>query len=368
MLEDGTVFSGEGFGYPCVTEGELVFNTGMVGYTETLTDPSYRGQLLCLTFPLIGNYGIPSRSKVDDFGISKFFESNQIQILGLIVNELSEIGSHKDCVKSLSEWLYEEKIPGISGIDTRSLTKKLRSKGVMRAAISVSNGTIKRAQMLKKAKSVNYNDFNFMPQVSVHDTIHYGDDTKTPIVIIDTGAKNSIIRNILKLDYRAICVPWDTTIDRICSYSPAGVVISNGPGDPKICKPTIETAGHLIDASIPTLGICLGNQIIALAGGADTYKLKFGHRGQNKACTEKSTNRTYITSQNHGYGIDPDSLDKTDFDIWFVNADDGTIEGIKHRSKPVIAVQFHPEASPGPYDCVYIFQKFKQLIDGNKFS
>jgi carbamoyl-phosphate synthase small subunit len=368
VLEDGTVFSGEGFGYPCLAEGELVFNTGMVGYTETLTDPSYRGQLLCLTFPLVGNYGIPSRKKVDEFGISKFFESKRIQIRALIVNELSVTGSHKDCVKSLSEWLYEEKIPGISGIDTRSLTKKLRTKGVMRAAICVSNNAINRAKMLTKAKSVNYNDFNFMPQVSVHDAIQYGDDTKPSIVLIDTGVKNSIIRNILNLDYRVICVPWDTTINRILSYSPAGVIISNGPGDPKICKPTIETAVKLIDASIPTLGICLGNQIIALAGGADTYKLKFGHRGQNKACTEKSTNRTYITSQNHGYGIDPDSLDKTNFDIWFVNADDGTIEGIKHRSKPVIAVQFHPEASPGPYDCVYIFQKFKQLIDGNKFS
>ena len=170
----------------------------------------------------------------------------------------------------------------------------------------------------------------------------------------------------MNLRYRVICVPWDITIDRILSYSPAGVVISNGPGDPKICKPTIETAVSLIDASIPTLGICLGNQIVALAGGADTYKLKFGHRGQNKACTEISTNRTYITSQNHGYGIDPKSLERTEFEKWFVNADDGTVEGIKHRSKPVMAVQFHPEASPGPYDCVYIFEKFKQLVDGNK--
>jgi carbamoyl-phosphate synthase small subunit len=366
VLEDGTTFFGEGFGYTGSAAGEIVFNTGMVGYTETLTDPSYRGQLLCLTYPLVGNYGIPSRERLDEFGMPKFFESKQIQILGLIVNEVSVNGSHKDCVKSLAEWLYEEGIPGISGVDTRSLTKKLRSKGVMRAALSVSNQTINRARVLKLAKSVNYNDFNFMPEVSVNESTYYGDATDPPIVLIDTGAKYSIIRNLLNLRYRVICVPWDITIDRILSYSPAGVVISNGPGDPKICKLTIETAVSLIDASIPTLGICLGNQIVALAGGADTYKLKFGHRGQNKACTETSTNRTYITSQNHGYGIDPKSLERTEFEKWFVNADDGTVEGIKHRSKPIIAVQFHPEASPGPYDCVYIFEKFKQLVDGNK--
>jgi len=211
-----------------------------------------------------------------------------------------------------------------------------------------------------------YDGFNFMPEVSVLETKEYGSHSLPPVVLIDTGMKYSIIRNIIRIGFRVICVPWDTPAMDILSYNPAGVVISNGPGDPKMCKSTIKTAYDLIDLSVPTLGICLGNQIIALAGGGNTQKLKFGHRGQNKACTEVGTNRTFITSQNHGYGIEPESLRGTEFDIWYFNTDDRTIEGVTHRSKPILAVQFHPEASPGPYDCMFVFEKFKDMIlNGN---
>jgi carbamoyl-phosphate synthase small subunit len=183
--------------------------------------------------------------------------------------------------------------------------------------------------------------------------------------LLDTGTKYSIIRNIIRIGYRVIRLPWDTPYEKILSYKPKGVVISNGPGDPKVCRTPIKTATNLIEKATPTLGICLGNQILALAAGADTYKLKFGHRGQNKPCIDMQNKQAYITSQNHGYGIDPKSLDKTDFEIWFSNADDNTIEGIAHKSKPIIAVQFHPEASPGPYDCIFVFDRFKELINNS---
>jgi carbamoyl-phosphate synthase small subunit len=186
--------------------------------------------------------------------------------------------------------------------------------------------------------------------------------------LLDTGTKYSIIRNIINLGYRVVCLRWDTPYEKIIQYKPKGVVISNGPGDPKACKVTIKTASKLIRGSVPTLGICLGNQILALAAGAETYKLKFGHRGQNKPCINQQDNQAYITTQNHGYGIDPNSLDKTDFKVWFSNADDETVEGIEHRTKPIIAVQFHPEASPGPYDCIFVFNKFKELIEENDIS
>jgi len=361
-LEDGTTYEGEGFGFPKIVGGEVVFNTGMVGYTETLTDPSYKGQILCMTYPLIGNYGVPSWDDLDAFGLPRYFESEKIQVNGLIVNELSTVASHWDCERTLDQWLYDEKISGISGIDTRDLTKRLRVDGVMRGALCVSPDKIDNNELARAMHETKYDGFNFMPEVSVSETKEYGSHYLPPVVLIDTGVKYSIIRNIIRIGFRVICVPWDTPAMDILSYNPAGVVISNGPGDPKMCKSTIKTAYDLIDLSVPTLGICLGNQIIALAGGGNTQKLKFGHRGQNKACTEVGTNRTFITSQNHGYGIEPESLRGTEFDIWYFNTDDETIEGVTHRSKPILAVQFHPEASPGPYDCMFVFEKFKEMI------
>jgi len=363
ILEDGSTYRGTGFGYPKTVGGEFVFNTGMVGYTETLTDPSYRGQILCLTFPLIGNYGVPSKSTKDGYGLPKYFESDNIQVSGLIVHELSNVANHRECEKTLDQWLYDEKIPGISGIDTRDLTKKIRIKGVMNGALSVSEKQINTKALLDTVKKTKYEGFNFMSQVSVDKTVEYGDSSLEPIVLIDTGTKYSIIRNVLRMGYRVIRVPWDVSFSDIISHKPKGIIISNGPGDPKVCNITIDTALKLFDSSLPMLGICLGNQIIALAAGGDTYKLKFGHRGQNKGCTDINTNQTFITSQNHGYGVKSNTLDKTGFKAWYINSDDNTIEGIKHKSKPIIAVQFHPEASPGPYDCMHIFTSFKDLIE-----
>jgi carbamoyl-phosphate synthase small subunit len=366
VLEDGSTYRGTGFGYPTTVGGEFVFNTGMVGYTETLTDPSYRGQILCLTYPLIGNYGVPSNSIKDSYGLPKYFESDRIQVSGLIVHEISSVANHRECHKTLDQWLYDEKIPGISGIDTRDLTKKIRIKGVMNGALSVSKNEINSKELLSIIKNTKYDGFNFMSQVSIDTTVEYGDRALEPIVLIDTGTKYSIIRNILRMGYRVIRVPWDTSFSKIISYKPKGIIISNGPGDPKMCNSTIETVVKLFESTLPMLGICLGNQIMALAAGGDTYKLKFGHRGQNKGCTDLNTNQTFITSQNHGYGVKANTLNKTGFKAWYINSDDNTIEGIKHESKPIIAVQFHPEASPGPYDCMYVFEEFKHLVEQDK--
>ena len=366
MLEDGTVFEGTGFGHPSEIAGEVVFNTGMVGYTETMTDPSYRGQILCMTYPLVGNYGVPSPDIKDDYGFPKFFESDRIQAKALLIHDLSDIASHWSAAKTLDQWLYEEKIPGIYGLDTRELTKKLRVRGVMMGAIIVSDkGQVDDARLKKLVAGAKYEGLNFMPEVSTSEPKEYGTG-KDCVVVLDTGVKYSIIRNIMRTGYRVVRLPWDASYEQIMSFNPKGVVISNGPGDPKVCLPTIKAASRLIKTSTPTLGICLGNQILALAGGADTYKLKFGHRGQNKPCVDLRNMQSYVTSQNHGYGIDPKSLKGTGFRIWFSNADDKTVEGIEHTSKPVIAVQFHPEASPGPYDCMFVFDRFKEVMSAGR--
>ena len=354
-----------GFGYSGLTFGEIVFNTGMVGYTETLTDPSYSGQIVTLTYPLVGNYGVPDPTlRVD--GVSRFFESNKIQVRGLVVHELSLMASHWNLSMTLDEWLYNEKIQGISGIDTRELTKKLRDAGVMMSALAVSENEIDENDVKNKLKSApNYNDEKFMNSVSTKHVEKFGSGSKN-VVLIDTGTKNAIIRNIYDLGYNVVKVPWNTSIDEILKHKPRGVVISNGPGDPDNCPETISTAKSLIEKNIPTLGICLGAQILASAGGARTYKLKYGHRGQNKPCVNLDNNQVYVTSQNHGYCISPDSLNNSEFDLWFSNVDDKTVEGIKHQNKKCIAVQFHPEASPGPYDCKFVFDELKNLMEEGK--
>ena len=363
ILSDGTVLNGEGFGYSTRVFGELVFNTGMVGYNETLTDPSYSGQILTLTYPLIGNYGVPDPSIKDSDGISKYFESDRIQIRGLVVHELSMVASHWNMAMTLDEWMNKENIPGISGIDTRELTKKLRINGVMMASLVVSSKEIDEEEIKKQlSTSQDYNSEKFMDTVSTKEEQVFGNEKQT-VVVIDTGVKNAIIRNIRNIGYKVVKVPWNTTLEKILSHKPQGVVISNGPGDPEKWPETINTAKSLIEKNIPTLGICLGAQIIALAGNADTYKLKYGHRGQNKPCINLDDDHVYVTSQNHGYCINPDSLKDSDFNLWFTNADDKTVEGIKHKKQKCIAVQFHPEASPGPYDCKFIFEKLKTLME-----
>jgi len=362
VFDDGTILDGDGFGRSCTAFGEIVFNTGMVGYTETLTDPSYSGQILTLTYPLVGNYGVPKKEK-DKHGISKHFESDRIQSRGLVVHQLSDIASHWNLERTLDEWLYDEGIPGISGIDTRGLPKKLRTAGVQMAAIAVSDAPIDEEKIASELDAApRYATEEFMNAVSTESIVRYGDGAKS-VVVIDTGAKNAIIRNICNMGYKAIRLPWNSTIEKIMSYKPSGVVISNGPGDPQSCPDTIETARQLIERNVPTLGICLGAQIIGLAGNARTYKLKYGHRGQNKPCMNMENSQVYVTSQNHGYGIDPDSLSESEFCLWFKNVDDSTVEGIRHREKSCIAVQFHPEASPGPYDCKYVFDELESLME-----
>jgi len=338
----------------------------MVGYPETLTDPSYSGQILTLTYPLVGNYGVPDPTIKDDDGIPKFFESDKIQIRGLVVHELSNVASHWNLSMTLDEWMYNEKIPGISNIDTRELTKKLRTSGVMMGALVVSDNEIDTEQIKEHlSKSQNYNSEKFMDVVSTKKEQQFGTENDA-VVVIDAGAKNAIIRNIRKIGYKVIKVPWNTTIEKILSFNPKGVIISNGPGDPQNCPDTITTAKSLIEKNIPTLGICLGAQIIGLAGGAKTYKLKYGHRGQNKPCVNLENDQVYVTSQNHGYCIDPNSLKDSSFNLWFTNADDKTVEGIKHKTQKCIAVQFHPEASPGPYDCEFVFVQLKHLMEEGK--
>lgn len=335
----------------------------MVGYAEALTDPSYKGQILTLTYPLVGNYGVPDPSITDEDGIPKYFEADKIQARGLVVHELSHTASHWNLSMTLDEWMYNEKIPGIAGIDTRELTKKLRTGGVMMAALVVSDTEIDDESIKKQlSEAKHYDSEQFMDSVSTKEEKTFGDDEQT-VVVIDTGAKFAILRNVRDIGYKVILVPWDTSYEKIMSYNPKGIVLSSGPGDPQNCPATIETTKKLIENNVPTLGICLGAQIIGIAGKTETYKLKYGHRGQNKPCVNLDNNQVYVTSQNHGYGIIPESLEKSDFNLWFTNADDKTVEGIKHKSKKCIAVQFHPEAAPGPYDCKFVFEELKQLME-----
>ncbi|MEO0292940.1 MAG: glutamine-hydrolyzing carbamoyl-phosphate synthase small subunit [candidate division WOR-3 bacterium] len=346
ILEDGSIFEGFSFGEEKNVSGEVVFNTGMVGYPETLTDPSYRGQILVLTYPLIGNYGVPGDERED--GLLKYFESEEIQVKGLVISDLSFDYSHWSARRSLMDWFKYSKIPGLYGIDTRMLTKRLREKGTMLGKIVFNNEDI---------EFDNPNERNLVSEVSVKEVIEYKRSRKR-IGLVDCGVKNNIIRAFLKRDISVIRYPWDFdfTKDKI-----DGVLISNGPGDPKKCEATIENVRKAISKNIPILGICLGSQILGLAAGANTYKLKYGHRGQNQPCVEVGTRRCYITSQNHGYAVDAKTLPE-DWREWFYNNNDQTNEGIIHLSKPFFGSQFHPEASPGPDDTEFIFDLFVRAL------
>jgi len=347
ILKDGTEFTGKSFGYESDTNGEVVFNTGMVGYPETLTDPSYRGQVLIMTYPLIGNYGVPGKEKDND--LLKYFESDNIHCRALIVSEYSENFSHWNAKRSLSDWLKEEKIPAIFGIDTRQLTRKLRESGTMPGKIIINNK--------KKINFENIDDLDLVSQVSVKKLIEYNKG-KTKIILVDCGTKNNIIQAFLRRDITILRVPhnYDFTNEKV-----DGIIISNGPGNPKMCKETIKNVKKAIKKEMPILGVCLGSQIIALSIGADTYKLKYGHRSHNQPCNELGTKKCYITSQNHGYAVNTETL-PLDWREWFINENDGTNEGIIHISKPFFAAQFHPEASPGPDDTEFIFDLFLRAL------
>ncbi len=351
VLEDGSVFEGESFGFPQSTSGEVVFNTGMVGYYESLTDPSYLGQILCLTYPLIGNYGIPNGKNSQK--IHEFFESDKIQAQALVVGQYSDNFSHFEAKKSLAGWLKEEKIPAITGIDVRSLTKKLREKGVMLGKIVVEG---------KDTEFFDPNKENLVEKVSIKKPVIYGEKNKGKrIVLIDCGVKNNIIRSLLARNCIVHRVPWDYDFFAKGLEFDA-VVVSNGPGDPKMCTPTVSIIKKAMQKEIPLFGICLGNQLLALAAGGDTFKLKYGHRGQNQPCIMAGTNSCIVTSQNHGFAVDMKSLAQNEWKEWFSNLNDNTNEGIIHRTKPFMSVQFHPEASPGPTDAGFLFDEFLRKV------
>ncbi len=355
VLEDGTEFTGYSFGYAGSTNGEVVFNTSMVGYPETLTDPSYSGQILVCTYPLIGNYGVPSKEKEN--GLLKNFESDAIHCRALIVTNYSEEYSHWSAVRSLSDWLIEEKIPAITGIDTRMLTRKLREKGTMLGKIIINEEEEDNDLFSNQVNFDDPNKTDLVSEVSIKEPVEYPAGKKE-IVLVDCGTKNNIIRAFLGRNITVIRVPYDYDFLNIKAD---GFLISNGPGDPKMNKITIENVKRLLSLNKPVLGICLGSQILALAAGADTYKLKYGHRGLNQPCNEMGTRRSFITSQNHGYAVRSETLPQ-DWREWFVNDNDGTNEGLLHISKPFFAAQFHPEASPGPDDSEFIFDMFVRAM------
>ncbi len=364
VLEDGTFFLGKGFGASKETSGEVVFSTSMVGYPEALTDPSYKGQVLTLTYPLVGNYGVPPYDI--NFGVPLYFESDHIQVQGLVIHELCHNPYHWASTRTLDKWLSDEGIPGIYGVDTRRLTKKLRAHGVMLGILQVYEAGEEPSldQLLTDAKSIpDPNLTDLVRQVSVKEPVHYKVDGKHTVVLIDCGVKYGIIRNLLKRGISVVRVPYDFSAKEVLEYKPSGVFLSNGPGDPKTCVKTIDCIRKLVD-EVPLMGICLGAQILTLAMGGDTYKLKYGHRSQNQPALDLKTNRCYITTQNHGYAIANESIKKTPLDAWFLNPNDKTVEGVKHKTKPVFAVQWHPEASPGPYDTEFLFDTFAKMLEG----
>ena len=378
ILADGTVFTGNPFGAEVDTDGEVVFNTGMAGYPESMTDPSYRGQILTFTYPLIGNYGVPSEER-NIWGFSQNYESENIHVRGIIVENESRDFSHFKAVSSLHEWMKHHKIPGISGIDTRALTKKLRETGVMLGRIVQNDAklTIDNGQLTID----DPNNTNLVAEVSIKEAITYEPELAegrtepvAALIVYDCGIKRNILRSWLKRGVRVHRVPWDYDLSKTdLPYD--GVFISNGPGDPKKADKTIEQIRFALRKNIPTFGICLGNQLLALAIGGDTYKLKYGHRGVNQPCVEapppgpspvpgegrKVGARCIITSQNHGFAVDAKKLPE-DWHVWFTNANDGTVEGIRHSVGRFFSVQFHPEASPGPEDAGYLFDKFLDVI------
>jgi carbamoyl-phosphate synthase small subunit len=332
----------------------------MVGYPESLTDPSYHGQILALTYPLIGNYGVPSYA-TDKFGIPLNFESIGIKVAGLVIQELCLRPHHWTSERTLDDWLRSEGVPGIYGIDTRRLTKKLREKGVMLGILQVfrRGEEPKIDRLLKEVKSVqDPNLRDLVGEVTIKEPIHYQVGGKRKVLLIDCGTKANILRNLFMRKVDVIRVPYDLSAKEILEYKPDGMVISNGPGDPKRYVRTIETVRCLIDENIPMMGICLGNQILSLAVGADTYKLKYGHRSQNQPSYDLETGRCYITTQNHGFATRAETLEGTGLKLWFINANDRTVEGVRQENRNVFAVQWHPEASPGPYDTEFLFDLF----------
>lgn len=349
-LEDGTQFRGSAFGAHTSTSGELVFSTGMVGYVESMTDPSFEGQLLVNTYPMIGNYGVPTRQ--DEHGLETHLESNRIHVAAMVVADYSETHSHWDAHQSLEAWMQSESVPGITGVDTRAITQHLRERGSMLARLIVEGD--------HEPAFENPNSTNLVEQVTCSEPTLYGESaTKKRVLLIDTGAKYNIVHSLLLRDVEVLRVPASHDIT---NETFDALMLSNGPGDPTMAGKAIESIRYCLKQQTPIFGICLGHQLLALAIGAKTYKLKYGHRGQNQPVIECGTNRAFVTSQNHGYAVDGDSL-PSDWRPWYENLNDQTNEGIRHAWAPFRSVQFHPEANPGPVDAAFLFDEFIKITN-----
>ena len=350
IREIGMEFPGTSFGSESAMAGEVVFNTAMTGYPESLTDPSYKGQILVATYPLVGNYGVPGEETEQN--LHKFYESDKIAVQGFVISGYSEAYSHWNAEQSLGDWLKSQGIPGISGIDTRELTQILRESGTMLGKIVFED---------QEVEWYDPNQDNLVGMVSPKEKQVYGEG-KHKILLLDCGVKNNIIRCLLDRDTTVIRAPYDHQFNAD-DYD--GLFITNGPGDPEMCKPTIQSLSKALEADKPIFGICLGSQLMALASGASTYKLKYGHRSHNQPVQKVGAERCYITSQNHGFAVDEKALG-ADWEPLFLNVNDGTCEGIKHKTKPFFSTQFHPEASGGPTDTEFLFDDFIQLIENYK--
>ena len=351
VLQDGTRFHGKSFGYDAPVAGEVVFNTAMMGYPESLTDPSYAGQLVTLTFPLVGNYGVPPFTFGAE-GLPTFMESDHIHASAIIVSDYSEQYSHWNANESLAEWLKREQVPGITGIDTRELTKVLREHGVMMGQIIFDDDPTNIPQ-------AQYEGVNFVDRVSCKEIIRYNEGAGKRVVLVDCGVKANIIRNLIERGLEVVRVPWNYDYT---GMEFDGLFLGNGPGDPDLCQDAVNILRQQMSKSRkPICGICMGNQLMAKAGGANIYKLKYGHRSHNQPVRMVGTDKCYITSQNHGYAVDASTLDK-DWSELFVNMNDGSNEGVRHNTNPWFTSQFHPEACSGPVDTLFMFDLFVEKL------
>ena len=350
-LEDGTILKGEAFGYETTKLGELVFSTGMGGYTESLTDPSFKGEILMSTYPLEGNHGVSE----------KWYQSDKVQVEGFVCREVCREVSNFGPQKTLDEFLKEFETPGISGIDTRDLTLKIRERGSLKAAITTED--IDDDKLLEMAKSQpSIEDKDVVPLVSTKEIKIFNEDADKKVALIDCGVKRNIINSFLERDIGVVLFPYDTDYKTVLDYSPSGLMITSGPGNPDRVTETIETMKKL-SSRLPIFGICMGQQLIAKSFGARSYKMKFGHRGENQPVKDLATGKVFITSQNHGFTIDKESLKETDLELAQINLNDGTPEGISHKELPLKCIQYHPEAGPGPNDTRSIFDEFSQMMD-----
>ena len=354
-LDDGSIFMGKSFGWEGPVIGEVVFNTAMTGYPESLTDPSYEGQILVLTYPLVGNYGVPPVTIGKD-GLSVFMESGRIHARALIVSDYSEACSHWNCERSLGDWLKDEHIPAITDIDTRALTKHLREKGVMLGRIDLCETP---ADTQEFSDFQEYGNVNYVSRVSCTEPVTYNAGASKRVVLVDCGVKHNIIRCLVRRGVEVTRVPWDYDFNTL-DFD--GLFLSNGPGNPDLCPETVEHIRKTMeDPEKPIFGICMGNQLLGKAAGAKIYKLRAGHRSHNQPVRLVGTDKCYITSQNHGYAVDDKSL-PAEWEPLFVNMNDGSNEGIRHRSNPWFSVQFHPEAASGPLDTEFLFDEFVKLL------